>query len=249
MNRIILGLFAILYSINLYSQDNSPGTNPTHTLSFKAQYIQIKDEFNYGLVFSGPNLVVGYSFSRITDKDILMYAPEIAFGGVFNKGAGFAWRFKPIDIFYGRNITTKQITIGGYVATDYQWQQYSELQGGRLFWFSTIEIGPRIQYVLPYKSGILNIDFSNSLAGFTSRPEVSTETYYYDFSFSEFISVAHQDLTFGSFNLFNRTKFGVAIAPNSWRHLKIGYNFEYFGYYKEPTLSFICHSINLNWKI
>jgi len=249
MNKLILGLFAILYSINLYSQDISSEPSQTHTVSFKTQYIQIKDDFNYGLVFSGPNLVAGYSFSRISANDILSYSPEIAFGGVFNKGAGFVWRFKPIDIFYGLNITRKQITVGGYVATDYQWQQYSELQGGRLFWFSTIEIGPRIEYVLPYKSGVININFSNSLAGFTSRPELSTETYYYEFSFSEFISVANQNLTFGSFNLFNRTKLGVTIQPDSWKRLTMGYSFEYFGYYKNPTLSFISHSININWKI
>lgn len=249
MNRIILGLFAILFSFNGFAQNDSSGVSKIHTVSFKMQYIQIVDEFNYGLVFSGPNLVVAYSFSKITDKAIFMYSPEIAFGGVYNKGAGFAWRFKPIDIFYGRSITSKHLTIGGYVATDYQWQQYSELQGGRLFWFSTIEIGPRIEYILPYKSGVLNFDFSNSLAGFTSRPEPSTETYYYEFSFSEFISVANQNLTFGSFDLFNRTKLGVTIQPNSWKRLTMGYSFEYFGYYKEPTLSFISHSINLKWKI
>jgi len=121
MNKIILGLFAILYSINLYSQDISSGANTIHTLSFKTQLIQIKDEFNYGLVYSGPNFVVGYSYSRTTDKHIFEYSPEIGFGGVFNKGAGYAWRFKPVDVFYGRNLTTKRIKIGGYVATDYQW--------------------------------------------------------------------------------------------------------------------------------
>ena len=249
MIRIIFGVFAILYSINLYSQENSSGASTKHTVSFKTQYIKIKDKFNYGLVFSGPNLIVGYSFSKITDKDVLLCSPEIAFGGVFNKGAGFAWRFKPIDIFYGRNISTELMAIGGYVATDYQWQQYSELQGGRLFWFSTIEIGPRMEFEFPYKSWVLTFDISNSLAGFTSRPEPSTETYYYEFSFSEFISVANQDLSFGLFDLFNRTKFGMTIQRDSWKRLTLGYCFEYFGYYKGPTLSFINHSLSINWKI
>ena len=249
MNRILIGLFTILYSTNLYSQNNSSGASTTHRVSFNTQFIQIKDEFNYGLVYSGPNLVVGYSYSRTTDSHILEYSPETGFGGVFNKGAGFAWRFIPIDVFYGRNLTTQGIKIGGYAVADYQWQQYSELQGGQLFWFSSIEFGPQIQYDLPYKSGVLNIDFSNSLAGFTSRPEPSTETYYYEFSFSEFISVANQNLSFGSINLFNRTKISVSVQPNSWKHFTMGYHFEYFGYFKEPTLRFISHSINLNWNL
>lgn len=249
MNRIIVGIFAILCSINVYSQDNVSAASLTHIISFNTQYIQIKDEFNYGLVFSGPNLVAGYSLARISDKDILQYSLEIGFGGVFNKGAGYAWRFKPIDVYYGRILNGKRFKIGGYVAADYQWQQYSELQGGRLFWFSTIELGPKIEYALPYKSGVIIFDFSNSMVGFTSWPEPSTETYYYDFSFSEFISVANQNLSFGSFNQFNRTKIGAFIKPDSWKHFKMGYRFEYFGHYKEPALSFICHSIKLNWNL
>ena len=93
MNRIILVLFAILCSFNGFAQNDSAGVSKISTVSIKIQYIQIKDEFNYGLVFTGPNLVAAYSFSKVTDNGIFRYSPEIAFGGVFNKGAGFAWRF------------------------------------------------------------------------------------------------------------------------------------------------------------
>lgn len=248
-NTLIALTFLLLFSGKVCSQDSIVVTNRTHTVSFKTQYIQIKDALNYGLVYSGPNLGVAYSYEKNTNTTLLIYSPEIYFGGLFNKGGGFSWRFKPIDIFYGGKLMSNQITIGGYFSTDYQWQQYPELQGGRLFWFSTIEIGPRIEYALPYKSGVLTINFSNSIAGFTSRPEYITETYYYEFSISEFISVANQNLTFGSFNLFNRTQFGATMKPNSWKRLTLGYSFEYFGYYKAPTLSFVSHSINLNWRL
>jgi len=246
MNRIIIGLLAILFSFDGLAQHNSSNASKVHMVSFKTQFIQIKDAFNYDLVFSGPNLVAAYSFSKNTNKDLIRFSPEIAFGGVFNKGAGFAWRFKPIDLYYGRKLSSKPFTIGAYLATDYQWQQYSELQGGRLFWFSTIEVGPKIEYVLPYQSGLLNFSFSNSLAGFSSRPEPSTESYYYDFSFSEFISVANQNLSFGS---FNRAQFEMTLEPNSWKRLSIAYSFEYFTYTQETRLSFISHSLNFNWKI
>ena len=83
MNRIIFVLYILANSNSVHSQDNSTATSKTHTVSFKTQFIQIEDEFNYGLVYSGPNLVASYSYSKITNKDMLMYSPEIAFGGVF----------------------------------------------------------------------------------------------------------------------------------------------------------------------
>lgn len=47
----ILGI--LCYAVTLYSQDTDKKTE--HRISFKSQYIQIKDEFNYGLVNRGLN--------------------------------------------------------------------------------------------------------------------------------------------------------------------------------------------------
>ncbi len=239
----------MLLSASAYSQSNGEVNSKIHAITFKTQFIQIKDEFNYGLAYSGINLVAAYSYSKFGDKSLIEYTPEIAFGGIFNKGAGFAWRFKPIDLYYGRKLKSNPLTIGAYFAADYQWQQYSELQGGRLFWFSTIEVGPKLVFEFPYKAHLLNVSFSNSVAGFSSRPLPSTESHYYAFSFSEFVSVAHQNIKFGSIDLFNRTKIGFDFKHASWKRFSIAYSFEYLGYYKEPQLNFLCHSLNLNWKI
>ena len=252
MNRkivLIFGVFIFLNLSNVLAQESTNISSKTHAISFKTQFIQIKDAFNYGLKYSGINLVAGYSFSQITDKKIVIYHPEIAFGGVFNKGAGFVWKFKPIDFFYGRKLKSKALTIGAYCSSDYQWQQYPELQGGRLFWFSSIEIGPKIVFEFPYKSYLLDISFSNSIAGIASRPKPSTETYFYAFSFSEFIAVAHQNLQFGSYDVFNRTQLEIELKWDSWKRCSVGYSFEYFGYYNEPMLHFLNHSLNFKWKI
>lgn len=252
MNKIIgiiFGVYTLLFSAKVYSQDSISATSKTHIVSFKTQFIQIKDALNYGLVYNGPNLGVAYSYTKNTDREMFMYSPEIYFGGLFNKGGGFSWRFKPVDIYYGRQLKSKPITIGAYLSTDYQWQQYPELHGGRLYWFSSIEIGPKIAFTLHHKAYSFNMCFSNSLAGFTSRPEPTSESYYYSFSFSEFINVAHQNLNFGSYNQFNRTKLGVDIKHDLWKRFSMGYSFEYFGYYQEPSLSYLSHSLNLNWKI
>ncbi|MFC2090355.1 hypothetical protein ACFLT1_06220 [Bacteroidota bacterium] len=211
--------------------------------------MQIQDEFSYDLVYSGINLLAGYQFTRLSERNLLVFNPEIGFGGIFNKGAGFAWEFKPVDIYYGYKARSDYFTAGAYITSNYHWQQYPELQGCRLFWFSSIELGPKVIFHLPYKSGFIKIVFSNSLAGFTSRPESQTETYFYSFDFSEFISTSHRNLTFGSYNLFNHTNFEIEIENNRWNRISFGYEFEYFGYYRDPGFSYLNHSLNVKLLI
>jgi len=244
--RIILILLITLFN-SVCAQSST--RNSKHSLIFKSQFIQIKDAQNYGLVYNGPNLGASYSYEKNSEVKLFMYSSEIYFGGLFNKGGGFSWRFKPFEVYYGRHLKSKPITIGTYFSTDYQWQQYPELHGGRLYWFSSIEIGPKIAFELHHKSYSFNIYFSNSVAGFTSRPKPTSESYFYSFSFSEFIKVAHQNLDFGTYNQFNKTKFGIELKHDSWKRLSTGYGFEYFGYYQEPKLTYLSHSLNLKWKI
>jgi hypothetical protein len=245
---------AFLFALGINAQDNPAPVSKNHYFTFKTQFIQIQDDFTYGLVFEGINLMAGYEFIRESEKHAFTYSPEIGFGGIFNKGAGFAWRFKPVDVFYGFRIASQSNNkgfnhIGAYFAADYQWQQYPELQGGHLYWFTALELGPRISYSLPLKSKEIHITFSTSLAGFTSRPEPSTETYFYSFGLSEFVSSAHRNMQFGSFNLFNRTRFDIELAKMKAGRFSLTYGFEYFGYHQEPRLNFMNHSLKLKIKI
>jgi len=224
----------------------------SHYATFKSQFFQIKDEFNYGLVFSGLNLVFEYTFILDLKKNTFQYTPAFAFGVDYNKGIGLAWTFKPVDVFYGFRINsndTKPLTIGPYISTNYFWQLYPELQSGHMFWFSSIEIGPRIIWKLPYKGRSIFFKLSNSIAGWTSRPTPSTETHYYSLTIGDFISNAHSNMEFGSFNLFNHTDFQVEILNPKRKRLSMAYEFEYFGYFQEPRLNYIVHSFNLKWKV
>lgn len=249
VNGIFFCICVLLFSDNLYSQENNNVTNRTHSLFFKTQNIQVKDALNYGLVYNGPNLGVTYFYNKNMHKYAFSYSSEVYFGGLFGKGGGFSWRLKSIDISYRHKLKSMPLTIGAYYSTDYQWQQYPELHGGRLYWFSSLEIGPQITYKISPKDYQVNICFSNSLVGFTSRPEHTSEPYYYSFSLAEFFNVANQKLDFGLINKFNRTKLEIELNRDSWKRFSIGYTFEYYGYYQEPKLVYLCHSLNLNWKI
>lgn len=239
-----------LLPVFIFAQDSTK--SKAHFVSYKTQFFQIKDAFNYGLVYSGINLKGGYSFVLSSDKSTFSYNPDLSFGIMFNKGIAMAWHFKPVDLFYGWRINkkgTKTLTIGPYFLTNFNWQLYPYLQSGHMFWFTSIEFGPRIKLVLPIKTKIFNITFSNSLAGWTSRPDPGTETYFYSLKFTDFVNNAHSDLNFGSFDLFNHTNLEIEIVSVKDKRLSFAYEFEYFGYYDDPKLSYMAHSINMIWRV
>jgi hypothetical protein len=253
MNRIIhiiLLVFLAMLSSMLIAQD--PVINKNHSISLNTQFMQIKDEFNYGLVFNGLNLGVRYSFTTTSPGSTLSYTPDMAVGANFKKGLGIVILFRPVNLFYGININqsnSRLIAIGPYIATNYQWQNYSELQSGHMFWFTSLETGPEIILTLPFKSKLFKLKISNSLAGWTSRPEPSTETMFYSHKISDFASNAHSNMKFGSYGLFDHTNFKIEMLNAREKKPSLAYQFEYFGYYQAPKYLLLLHSINLKWKI
>lgn len=254
MNRLItiIGLLVGLSCLppRAWAQENVPTT--LKSISFTPQFFQFKESYNYGLVYSGLNLGVAYSMTKTTNTRTLAFTPELGFGANFNKGVGMAWTFQPIDFFYGYRINTSEkraLTLGPYLATNYQWQLYPFLQSGHLFWFTSLEVGPQLMLTLPLRNKLFRITFSNSLAGWSSRPAFSPETYFYTLKISDFISNAHRDLKFGINNLFNHTQLEIERVTETSKRLQLSYGFEYFGYYQTPKIYYLSHSLNLKWKI
>lgn len=239
----------LMFSSNLSAKETLKELK--HTISLKTQFSQIKDQINYGLVFSGLNLGGSYSLEKATQNYLFIYTPEINSGINFNKGIGLAFSFTPVDLFIGRNLSIKKsrpFVFGAYTSVDYNWQLYPELQSGHMNWFTTIEFGPQIIFYLPIKKRDFKIMISNSLAGFTSRPQQETESYFYSLRFSDFVSNAHSNFQFGTYNIFNHTNIVVELLPDQ-KSFSMAYEFEYFGYFKAPKLSYINHSLNFNWEL
>lgn len=234
----------------LSAQDNV--VHNSQSFSLKTHFAQIKDEFNYGLVFYGMNLNLGYSFISTSDGKTFSYTPELGFGANFNKGVGAALLFQPIDLFYGLNVNEsiiRPLTIGPYFSTNYKWQMYPELQSGKMFWFTSLEAGPRFMATIPFRNKLFKVVVANSIAGWTSRPQPATETTFYSREFSDFVRNAHSDLKFGSYNLFNHTNMEIEWINAKDKKLSASYEFEYVGYYKNPDFSYVVHALNLTWKI
>lgn len=248
MTRTFAILGIICLGITLSAQDARKKTE--HTLSFKTQYVLIKDAFNYGLVNRGLNLVGEYTLVSHLDKNIFSYQAELGFGVNYNQGLGMMWSLKPFDFFYGfrlNNNPDMPVTLGPYLSGYYKWFLYPELQSGHMFWISSYEVGPRFQISLPVKNRMLNISLSTSLASLNSRPEAQTEQYYYSLTLSDFVSNPHSNMSFGSWNLYNHTDLRVELAHPPEKGFSIAYEFEFMGYFQTPAFRYMAHSINLNW--
>ena len=243
----IIGM--ILFSAVLVAQD--AGRESAHSLSFSPGFSQIRDEFNYGLVNNGLNLVGAYSFVSSSDRNRFLYRTELGFGINYRQGLGMTWTLKPFDLCYGFLLNSNpdlSVTLGPYAAGYYMWQLYPELQSGQMFWLSSYEIGPKILISLPVKSKMMNLSFATSIASLNSRPEVQTETYFYSLTLADFAKNVHSNMQFGSVNLFNHIVFALELKDPG-KKFSFGYEFGFIGYSDAPAFRFISHSIMMNWKI
>ena len=250
-NRIKLILLSI-FILSTVAKAQDTTFQKSHRLNFQTQFFQIKEAANYGLVFNGLNLVFGYDFNKKTNSRLIQYSADLAMGIDFKKGPGINGHLKPVDLFYGFQIDAglnKVLYLGPYLAANYQWQLYPEVQSGHMFWFTFIDVGPKANFTLPIKGKEYQFTLSNSIAGFASRPLPSTETYYYSLAFSDFVQNAHSNLKFGAFNLFNHTQVEIERLNLNEKGLALAYAFEYFGYYENPELNYLTHSIILRWYI
>lgn len=249
MKKLTILLAILCSTLTLKAQDAE--RKKQHRLSFKSQFIQIKEEFNYGLVHRGLNLAGEYTYTQQNEKNVFSYRAELGFGANYNQGLGMIWSLKPLDLYYGFRIKSKHnllITIGPYLTGYYKWQLYPELQSGHMFWISSYETGPRVELSLPVKNRMLHLSVASSLASVNSRPEYATESYYYSLSFPDFVRNPHTNMSFGTLNTFTHTDLRLELAHPE-KILSIAYEFEFMGYLKTPEFRYIVHSINLIWKL
>lgn len=225
-----------------------------HFLTLKIEFFQIKEAANYGLVFNGLNLVVDYDLVIINENTIFQYSPEFGFGANFNNGIGLSWEFKPIDLYYGFQIfeeSNYDFFVGPYASINYQFQLYPELQSGHNYWFSFVDLGPKIIAKVNLLDIPLRVSFSNSIAGLGSRPKVNpqSESHFYSLNFFDWLSDMNSNFEFGSFNLLNHSNLEIEFISILKDGLSIEYEFEYYGYFNNPKLDYISHGINLRWNL
>ena len=211
--------------------------------------LQLKDEFNLGMVFNGVQLEYRYGLKwEINDHEIL-YQPKLGIGFAFKHGMiGGQIHFAPVNVtwtmpFYDKNGHT--IRGGANLITDYNYQLY-QLNDGTLFW--TVELGfsPVIQYGYQWDNKRINLGWQNSLFGFSSHRQ-GYDPYNFLFTWKDFIVDPHKNLKIGSFNNYNHTNISLEFVPNISKMHSLAYEFDYLGFFRGNQFHRINH--NLFWRM
>lgn len=219
----------------------------THSHAVSLNFLQIKDELNYGLVFKGPG--AGYSFSaqwendqRILDYEghLLLNLPftrKILAGSADFVPARFGYQFKPGG--------SGKYSIGPYAVIEYNYDFYPDLQSIYYFWFTNFSLGCAATRSYKIKNSNLDLALHFTAFGLTSRVDYPTDPYFNEIKFGSVMKDMHSDLKFGSWNLYNVSELEIRWTPKTDSKLAWGYSFQYCGYYEGPTITTINQSVKL----
>ncbi|MDR2084620.1 MAG: hypothetical protein LBP67_06470 [Bacteroidales bacterium] len=228
-------LFKLIFIVLLFVSIKGLAQNGNE-FSIASGFLQLKEEFNQGMVFDGVQFDFQYKKSWSFSKFEISYQPEVAIGVSFDrKMTAVNFDLSPVNVTFVATVFERnahELKVGGNFATNYNYQAYPDLHSGHLFWFTEIGLSPQIEYSYKWKNQLVNVLFTNSLLGFVSRPE-KNDPYFYSLKFVDFIKFAHQDLKFGSFDKYNHTQISITYIPNiSGKHsFALGADYEdvYFG--------------------
>ena len=240
----IIAAFLLLFAVNpLFSQIK-------HSHTIVIGFLQLKDELNLGMVFTGVQLEYRYGLHwNINDHEIL-YQPKFGLGVAFNRGmTGAQVHIAPINVtwnmpFYEQNGHT--IRGGVNFSADYNYQAYPFLQDAHLFWTSEIGFSPVINYSYQWDNRRINANLQNSLFGFTSHIQ-KYDPHYYSLTAKDFFVKPHEDLKLGSFNNYNHTNISLEFVPNILKKHSFAYEFDYLGFFYGNRFDRINH--NMLWRM
>jgi len=248
MNKInrafILGIVILGLTQPLYAQ-----IKQSHSIILS--FLQMKDEFNFGLVFNGLQLKYIYGITWKIGESELTYKPELAFGVAWShEMTGYKIGISPVNVSLEIPVFQKNghiIKAGANLAGDYNYQMYPDLHGGHLFWTSEIGLSPLLKYQYQFnnKSRVV-CSLQNSLLGFVSHTE-SNDPYFYSFKAGDFFIRPHENMKFGSFNNYDHTKLSFEFISNVNKIYSFIYEFDYLGIWYNTKFEQINHS--LIWRM
>ncbi len=217
-------------------------------MNYSLDFLQIKDDLNYGLVFSGPQHRFIYKRSWELNGKNLMYQGEVGFGTLFSRGmTGLQWKVKPIDVLYNYYELIRKVSIhaGPWLKMEYNYQLYPELQSGYSFHFTNYTMGFAASAKYENDDVYLRLRWKNSLVGLISRTEEDRDPYFFDLSLGTYFKDQHRNFKGGSFGTYNNT--WIELLFISMRHPRLGYayNFEYFSYSDSPGVRAMTHGFSL----
>ncbi|MEO1261746.1 MAG: hypothetical protein AAFZ15_23280 [Bacteroidota bacterium] len=248
--NFFLSLFLLIFIwVNSFAQNR---TYEGSFLSINVSYLELKDEFNHGLVFRGPDIGLEYGIQRLDGKKYFEYVAVLGAGGKTTAGTwGFRWLLSPLNVHYSWKIKDGEnfnLFIGPSARVNYNIQNYPELHTGPIIWMGNYDVGVQLSSFISIKKKLVELKLNTNAIGWQSRPEQERNPYYYSAGFGENFSDLHKNLELGGVDKFNQTTFEARLFLDKKNKARsISYLFFYTGYYDRPEFTEVFHAIKYTW--
>ena len=219
----------------------------SHAHMISLNFQQIKEEMNYGLVFRGLGLGYSYLANWQNDKRMIVYEGRFYVNFPMTRDiVGMSYNVVPVRFDYLFKIGEEnKFCLGPYFIAEYNYQLYPDLQSGYSFWFTNFSLGGALKYSFDIKKSKLDLFFHTTVMGLTSRQPVYDDPYFFDLGFDHALKYVHQEMQFGSWNLYNQSELEVRWRPKEDSRLAYAYTIQYYGYFDEPKLTILNQSVKL----
>lgn len=247
MNRIFIISFLLISHVSFGQAPDYKGSK----LSIGLSYLELKDEFNYGIVFRGPDIRTSYEYESVDSSNHFNYTFSLGGGGKTAKGtwAG-TWYLSPISTHYLWRLgnAENRFYLGPSFIAQYNIQNYPELHAGPIFWMTSYELGFQFSCFLATNGKLIELSLQNSLVSLTSRPSEERDPYYFTTSIVENFSDLHSDLTVSSFNKYIQTQLTASLHLKGKKRKKaISYSFNFLNYNESPNFTQLFHQFRYTW--
>jgi len=243
--NILLSLFIGLIVLSEYPGFSQPAETRQHRIS--ASFLQTRESLNHGLVFRGPGIDYGFAYPWHTRNRTIRY--EAAFGFNYLEGRGIAagnLHAVPVRLTYLFHASDdSKLRYGPFVIGEYQYALYPDLQSGYSFWFTHFSLGCEMNYDLRVAKTPFKVRLRSTVLGYSSRPPVYRDAYFFDLGFGYAIDFLHSNLQFGSWNKYNQSELEIRWQLRANSRINWAYALQYAGYYDAPRLTMLDQAIKI----
>jgi len=219
----------------------------SHNHSLNFNYLQLKEEMNYGLVFCGPGLSYAFTYQWQNDRRVFNYEAMAGFTYMqTRKVPAGNINIVPAKLNYlFKGILGDNLMAGPFLIADYNYQFNPDLHSGHSFWFTHYSLGGMLQYNYKIGRQLFAFSLNTSFLGVTSRQPEYHDPYFWDLSAGDILKYFHQDFNFGSWNKYNCSELEIRWLPAGNSRLIFSYEINYMGYFREPKLTVLNQSLKL----
>lgn len=228
MNRFFPVLLFLCFSTQIQSQ-----TSKSRGQYLVLNFSQIRENINYGFVFSGPQLKYGRTWQW--KKKSVQYALESQLGiaVLSEKGPGYDFHLSPVQFDYLIKLN-HQLWIGPCLLSDYNYEFYPDLQVGHDFWFTHFSAGVSLAFQKAFTKRLFSLKCKSALFGFTSRTPDDFDALFFNLGVKYAINDLHKNMQFTPVNRYRILHFEASFKPLKAQKIDVSYLMDYMAYRANP---------------